>query len=469
MSKSFKRFKRKVRAQAISSALLLGVGVGTVAYAVATLVCKLTATELSTVYYAVFGGGAALISLILYFLFMPSDVRLAKRLDSVYSLDEKVATMIELKDDNGMFARLQREDADAKLGEKPSKALKSRALVAGLLVFFIAVGSCVGALVMPVSADSGETPIDEFDKQWLITAIGELITTVENSYIDETLKSNVLTELRALLSFVEGSQLLSEMKAEAIKTVIAINSALKSANSAEEIGAVFKETSDANVSELGKSLCELSGSSSKKALEALGTAISKSEASDASLIADILNSCLERSGVRTDDAIYMLFKSLTASVKGDYKSAGDEFEKAAKTLSGAVIVQNVNKATMTVVINRLCSLFGITEDDIKEVDPEADVEIRDPSEPEENPDDSEVEEPEGNMGSGGLGTGEVIYGSNDLVFDPSTGTYRPYGEIINDYFVKANEQITDGKTSDEISDAVEEYFDILFGGAKNDE
>ena len=49
-----------------------------------------------------------------------------------------------------------------------------------------------------------------------------------------------------------------------------------------------------------------------------------------------------------------------------------------------------------------------------------------------------------------------------------TGTYRPYGEIINDYFVKANEQITDGKTSEEISDAVEEYFDILFGGANKD-
>ena len=72
------------------------------------------------------------------------------------------------------------------------------------------------------------------------------------------------------------------------------------------------------------------------------------------------------------------------------------------------------------------------------------------------------------MGSGGLGTGDFIYGSNDLVFDPYTGTYRPYGEIINDYFVKANEQITDGKTSDEIADAVEEYFDMLFGGTNKE-
>ena len=468
MSKSFKKFKRRVRAQAISSALLWGLGAGLVSAAAVTLVAKLAGGGVNTLYYAAFGGGALLVATVLYFLLMPSDRRLAKRLDKVYSLDEKVATMVELREDTGVFAALQREDADVRLGEKRTGELKSKPLVAGLLVFFIAVGSAVGAWVLPARADGGETPIDEFDKQWLITAIGELITTVENSYIDDTLKSEVLTELKSLLTFVEGSQLISEMKAEAIGTVIAINSSLNKANSAERLAVELEATADATLADLGKAMGDLSGTSSKKALEALGSTIAGAGKSDASFIADMINSCLERSGVRTDDSLYMLFKSLTATVKNDYSEVEDEFESGAKTLSATVIVQNVNRATMTIVINKLCSLFGITEDDIRQVDPEADVDLRDPSEPEENPDDSEVEEPEGNMGSGGLGTGDVIYGSNDLVFDPYTGTYRPYGEIINDYFVKANEQITDGKTSEEISDAVEEYFDILFGGANKD-
>lgn len=469
MSKSFRKFKRKVRTQAISSALLIGFGAGLVSYAAVTLVAKLLGNGIAPLYYAMIGGGTVLIALVLYFILMPSDRRLAKRLDRVYSLDEKVATMLELKDDDGPFAALQREDADVKLGEKPMKTLRSKPLVAGLLVFFIALGSALGAFVMPAKADGGEAPIDEFDKQWLITAIGELITTVENAYIADDLKEDALVELRSLLSFIEGSQLLSEMKAEAIKTVIAINSALKTANSAEAIGAELSEMSDPNIAELGKSLSELAGSASKKALEALGSAIADSGASDAAYTADIINSCLERTDVHTDDDLYMLFKSLTAAVKSDYKNSDEKFESAAKTLSSTVIVQNVNRATMTIVINKLCSLFGITEDDVRQVDPDSDIEIRDPSDTEKQPDDSEVEEPEGNMGSGGLGTGEVIYGSNDLVFDPYTGTYRPYGEIINDYFVKANEQITDGKTSDEISDAVEEYFDILFGGANKED
>ena len=467
MSKSFNKFKRKVRAQAIASAVLLGLGAGLLSFAVFTLVAKLAGGGIQPLYYAVFGGGAALIALILYFLFMPSDMRLAKRLDSVYSLGEKVATMVELRDDEGAIAALQREDADVKLGEKPAKMLKSKPLIAGLLVFFIATGSMLGAWIMPARADSGEAPIDEFDRQWLITAIGELITTVENAYIGTTLKESVLTELRSLLAFIEGSQLLSEMKAEAIKTVIAINGDLKAANSAESIGAQLVTSSDTYISALGKAMTELSGTSTKKAMESMGSALAKGEAGDAAFAADELNTYLQRSGVRTDEELHLVFKSLVATLKTDYKNADDAFSDAAKSVSSAVVIQNVNRATMNVVINKLCELFGITESDIATVDPDADVDI---GETEHSPDDSpeapdEDDENNNQANSGGLGTGEVIYGSNDLVFDPYTNTYRPYGEIINDYFVKANEQITDGKTSDEISDAVEEYFDALFGGA----
>ena len=469
MSKSFNKFKRRVRAQAIASAVLWGLAIGLIAFSVFTLFAKLFGNELDPIYYAVFGGGAALVALALYFILMPSDIRLAKRLDVLYSLDEKVATMVVLKDKDDPFVLLQREDADEKLGEKPQKELKSKPLVAGLLVLFIAIGSVVGAMLMPVKAEAGEAPIDEFDKQWLITAIGELITTVESAYIDDGLRQDTLVELRSLLSFVEGSELLSEMKAEAVKTVIAINRALVKANSADALGKKMLTSSTAEMAELGTAMTELSGTNSKKALQALGTAASAGTSADAAFIADELDTYLQQSGVRSDEALYMLFKGLVSTLKTDYQAAEDEFDKASKTLSSAVVVQNVNKTTVNVVINKLCNLFGITESDIAEVDPDADIVIRDPSQSDETVDDSEVDEPEGDMGSGGLGTGEVIYGSNDLIYDPYTNTYRPYGEVLNDYFVKANEQITDGKTSDEISDAVEEYFDILFGGSKNDE
>lgn len=469
MIKSFIKFKRRVRLQSIFSALLLGLGLGTLALAAIMLANKLAARDTDPLYYAVSAGGAVLASVIFYFVFMPSDKRLARRLDSLYSLDEKVSTMLELREEQGGFAELQRDDAEEHLSKQPKKALKSKQLIAGILALVIAIGSFVGAWMLPVKADDGEAPIDEFDKQWIITTINELITMVENSYIDDGLRGSSLTELRSLLSFVEGSELLSQMKAKAVTTVININAALKSANSAEAIAEHFLGSANENIVALGEALSELTGTESKRALEELGSDISKAETDDAYFTADEMNAYLQASGVRTDDSVYLLFKSLVAAVKSNPSSADEAFESAGKTLSSAVIVQNVNKATMTIVINKLCNLFGITENDIIAVDPDADVDLRDPTGGEQLPDDDEVEEPDGSISSGGLGTGDVIYGSNDLIFDPYTNTYRPYGEVINEYFAKANEQITDGKMSDELAEALNEYFSILFGGTKNDD
>ena len=396
---------------------------------------------------------------------MPSDVRLAKRLDSCYTLDEKVSTMIELRSDESEFATLQREDANERLGNQPIKMIKSKQLVAGLLVFFISLGCIAGAWMLPIRADSGETPIDEFDKQWLLTAIGELITIVENAYVDDDLRANTLSELNSLLDFIKESSYLSEMKAKAITTVIAINSALHRANSAEALSVVFSQSSNPGIASLATALGELSGSGSKVALDELGDSLNAANANDKNFAADEINSYLAASGVRSDDSVYTIFKGLVSVLKSGSGDVYDEFASAGKKLSSEIVVQSVNRSTMNIVINKLCNLFGITEDDLITVDPDTDIDLRDPSDDGVPPDDTEGKEPENNLGAGGLGTGDVIYGSNDLVFDPDTNTYRPYGEILNEYFAKANEQITDGKVSDEISDAADEYFGTLFGGS----
>ncbi len=467
MSKSFNKFKRRVRVQAITVSALLGVGVSVVGLAAVILAGKLGGNAVKPVFYVLGAVLAAALSTILYFIFMPSDKRLAKRLDSLYGLDEKVSTMVELRDDESGFARLQREDADLRLGEKPIKSLKARQLVAGLLVFCISVGCIAGALIVPAKADGGESVIDEFDKQWIITAIGELITTVENAYINDTLREKVLTELNSLLEFVESSDYLSEMKTKAISTVLGINAALVEANSAESLSVVFLESSNDAVKELAKALGELAGSGSKNALVALGESVAASGSDDRDFTADELDSYLAASGVHSGDTLYLLFKGLTAAIR-EGSDIEDEFSTAATALNAEVIVQNVNRSTMRIVINKLCNLFGITEDDLTVVDPDTDIDIRDP-ETVPPTEDGEGEEPDKNIGSGGLGTGDVIYGSNDLVFDPDTNTHRPLGEILGDYFAKANEKITDGKASDELSDAAEEYFGSLFDGApKND-
>ena len=467
MSKNFINFRRKVRTEAIASALMIGLGSAIIAFAALMITFKLSAKILPPYFYGVLGGGAAVLSAILYFAFTPSDERLAKRLDSVYSLDEKISTMVELRDSDEGIVTLQREDADEKLGEKPIKQLRSKQLIAAIVVFAIALGSLTAALIVPSKADPKEESIGTFDKQWIITTLNELITSVEKAnYIDDSLRTSTLRELRSLLSFVEQSDLLSEMKREAVKTVIAINSALTRANSAEAFAKQFAGSQDKNISTLGKEMADLASSGSQKALEALGKAIDESEEDDAVFMADELDSYLMASGVRTDDTLYLLFKSLISTVKNNPLDVGIEFKSAAQIVSATVLMQNMNKATISPVIKKLCNLFGITENDLTAQDPDSNIEIGTPSDGNQDPEDPGVEDPDINIGTGGIGTGDVIYGSNDIIYDPYTNTYRPYGEIINEYFAKVTEYITDGKTSEEIANALQEYFDMLLSGAK---
>ena len=465
MFNNFNRFKSRVRLQAIFASVLLGIGSAIATLAVSMLILKLSGKEAQIVHYVVCSTVALVISPILYFIFMPSDVRLAKRLDSCYTLDEKVSTMIELREDEGVFVTLQREDANERLGKQPIKMIKSKQLVAGLLVFFISLGCIAGAWMLPVRAGGIETPIDEFDKQWIIAAIGELITIVKGAYINDTLKENTLDQLNDLLDFVEESSYLSEMKTKAITTVIAINSALNRANSAEALSVTFAQSTNPGIVSLAATLEALSGSGAKTALEELGDSLMGANASDKNFAADEIDSYLAASGVRSDDTVYAALKGLVSVLKSDSGDVYEEFSSVGKKISSEIVIQSVNRSTINIVINKLCNLFGITEDDLTTVDPDTDINLRDPSDDGVPPDDTEGKEPENNIGAGGLGTGDVIYGSDDLVFDPDTNTYRPYGEILNEYFAKANEQITDGKVSDEISDAAEEYFGTLFGGS----
>ena len=50
-------------------------------------------------------------------------------------------------------------------------------------------------------------------------------------------------------------------------------------------------------------------------------------------------------------------------------------------------------------------------------------------------------------------------GSDDLVYDPNTGEYRKYAEILNDYYDKYD-SVRD-EMDDELEDEVADYFDKL--------
>ncbi len=467
MEKHFALIRRKTRLAALVTAVILGIGVGVTAVSALLLVSKLSGIKVEMLYYIIAGAAMPVVSCVAYFVFAPSDKRLAKRLDEEHGLNEKMRTMVEFKNSNDAFMKLQREDADEKLGQLKVVPWRKRQLIAAILVLIISVGCFVGAAVVPRRPDgTAEPPVGDFDKQWIIAELTELTEMVEKSLVVDSLKETALKGLKGLISFVRSHDYMSEMKTEAIQVVLSINSAFIKVNSANKIGECFAESTMQPLKELGGGLLEISGSKSKKALDALQDVLEGSSIDDAAAASDEITSALRNSGVASSNALCSLLNNLSSALRiasnGDI-SIDDAFGTIPAQVSTELMVQNINKRVIQdQVIPKLCEIFSITLDDLSEYEGGDEVEILPPSStlpPEE--DDSDVKDPDQPIGGGGMGTGDLVYGSNDVIYDPYTNTYVAYGTLLAEYNAKAIDMIEDGKIPPDFSEFVNEYFKTL--------
>ena len=73
---------------------------------------------------------------------------------------------------------------------------------------------------------------------------------------------------------------------------------------------------------------------------------------------------------------------------------------------------------------------------------------------------------EENGNDGGLSSNEKAYGSDDEIFDPDTGTYKKYGDLIVEYQGYINE--IESKLSEELREYYNQYFDYLRDSQDNE-
>ena len=68
----------------------------------------------------------------------------------------------------------------------------------------------------------------------------------------------------------------------------------------------------------------------------------------------------------------------------------------------------------------------------------------------------------------GILTYFVPAGSYERYYDPETGRYVSYGEVINHYFAKITEMLADGSSPEEIEKALSAYYTALYDGSKKE-
>ncbi|MGN0804439.1 MAG: hypothetical protein ACI4MS_03550 [Candidatus Coproplasma sp.] len=526
MEENFLKIKKKYFIVAIVSAVVLGALCGVALASLTAVILKRSAIELHwAVYLAIAlvlgaGCGAGL-----FFILRPKDKTIAKALDKKYSLGEKVQTMVEYRGVQGDMASLQREQADKAL----SSVVKNRIDVSFLLKFIavpiIAVAMLFVGIFVPAKKTVAPPPPGFQITENQIIALQNLINDVENSELSEGLKVYCKQSLENLLDDLKETEYQSEMKTKVIATVKSIDTTIASYNSYLKIYYSFKEDetlsefadamlggmtfykatvteiknlevvgtkSEANRSAIENKLGEwaksFKGTLCEDSAEGESTDVPKSAQEMYAVVQEYstkLSNGVAESGIENTDTDALCVALLNfAQELADISSGWSDTTYFSKVSSltdsfntlclSALDSQSYNCIMDEYIRNELARIFGLKVSifgDNDEVAP-------DPAE-EEGGDSGD----ETHGGSGG--SGEIIYGSEDTIYDPDSGTLVPYGQLLDKYRARYREKILEyeelsskeNATAEEKAEAkyvlselskyIDAYYGLLYSGIED--
>ena len=484
MNKGFTKFKRKLRAEALLSSAVFGISSGVFVSALTALITKLSGSVPNPLIYICIGGACALIlTALLLAVQLPSDRRVAKRLDSKLKLDEKVQTMVAFSGNEGDVIEVQRRDTERILDSIPVKALKSGHVWVHFIMPILAVIILTVAILVP-GASAENPPIPDTDPDftlsaWQEQALIDLIEEVKKSEMENVPKEKTLSELEGLLKALRATQKVSTMKASVIGVIQRINEAVDGHNSYISISESLKKSDSETLKGIASAIETLSALTLGEELGELRTLANEDNISDPkgpiSSTALEINSLLSASEISAGDPLYAslnkfaddLLEAISGTDTLTHEDLGKEldsiFSSSGSDISAALLIQYTNERVGDNAVLRLMSIFGISASEIPEGSRPGGSSTSD-GEGDYKPEDND--DP---LHSGGFGSGDMVFGSDDMIYDPELGKYVTYGEVINKYYAEITEHIVDGNVSEELEKLLTDYFASLFNGSDKDE
>ncbi len=217
---AFENHGKKLFAEAIFRSALCGFSVGFIAIFITALVLWLTSVNGLWICIGVFVVVSLFASLLFYVIkFRPSDIKNARRLDSL-GLQERLVTMVEYTNDDSYMASLQRSDAKSALAGLDAKSLKI--IIPRAIVISLVICAVFGA---------GMTAINTLSENGFLPGGDDLINSVIEEKQTEYVSVSYIIEDGGV---IEGDEEQIIVKGTDAATVTAV---------ADE-GFVFKEWSD---------------------------------------------------------------------------------------------------------------------------------------------------------------------------------------------------------------------------------
>lgn len=472
----FRKFKSKMLRYAVIKSVLYGASLGFFAVGGLVFLTKFSTLNLDLLWCILIGAGFALISGAVFFLIQrPSDEKVARRLDSVLSFGEKTRTMVAFRGEDGDMLEIQRTDADEKLAGIPTKKLKVRDTWASVGAFVLSLALCVTVLLIPVVAEVPEDPIvDEYNQNWRAVRVQQLIDQVKKSMMEESVRSATVEELESLLETVRSTDRDNVMKNAAIETIVGVDGIVKKSTTSVEISSAMANVDTENMKAIATALESMSGTAFRKQMRTVRTAMQSGNVEEQiSALTEELDVSLRNSGIPAEDPLCATLRAFVHALSdiGDRSSEIGKaqvqemldlaFDTVVDTVSELLLKQRSNRSMGDTVILELMDIFSISAEDLKT---ESDVPVSVNPGGSYTPPDSEDEDP--NLSEGGFGHGGILYGSEDTIYDPELDDYVTYGEVIDRYFAKILALKTDGRLTEDMAIAFDEYFAFLYNSSK---
>ncbi len=406
-----------------------------------------------------------------------SQRRLAKRLDDSLGLRERVRTMVDFCDSESEMARLQREDTDRRLKEIPVGNMKFKALWVSVVSIVLAVCMLITSFAIPKKSDPPPYDPDYSMDTWQQTALKDLIRWVEASFMEQKVKGPTLNYLDKLLDELYEAEKLSQMRESVIGTVVAIDSLVDRVNTYAALRSIIDGTRDEKMTLLGTAIGALGSSAEEEVFLELRTALGYDGLrAEADSLNSLLLEAIEDSGAEEGDLLSLALKKMASGIVAAATlvedSTNDEtdlllegvFMTAATEINGALRQQSTNRSGSNYVIARLQDIFEIPSEQMPDLGsndlPDGTGDF--------GSDTGEDDDDERLPSDGGLGSGDTVWGSDDVIYCPADNTYKPYGDMLIEYQAKILADIQDGKYTEEFAEMLLEYLDTLSSGIVKD-
>lgn len=506
MNEEFNKFKSKVKKEHLVKSIIIGASLSAIVIALLAIIFKRIPLNVHFLIYILLSIVlAAGLTFMLYKLLMPTDEKIAKRLDKTFALKEKVQTMVVNKDKTryNPILKMQKEDAEKSLSEISPKNLPFKLsyiyyVFAIIAILFVATscvvptapakdkpgpGSFPGSDDVPASVipGSGDLTSGSGEGEGNGGEISDIYDLIDSSNAEDKVKDGIKDVLHELEEALQNASSKEEME-DAVKDAIdKIDKVVDDANSKEEIGVCLTQESNSNLVDLGYALIDGDIDGIESALDSLENEFidlsGKELIDDLKDVASQIEDALNNSGVDEDDELYVAFKHLLDSLneiaeslenssmtEANAKDAIHEaIEKAKEEIIQDVTLQNNNEELGEKVKEALEQFLEELENtEPGEDDGDGDGEEQEGDEDDkkddpENPDDGDEENPDN---PDVPGDGETIYGSNDTIYSDSG--HSEYGDVLDDYYDKIVDEESKGDTPDDIGDILGDYFSSLY-------